>query len=167
MKLKLLEIPEEGLDIEGEESVDIDGAPARALLSARVLKAGKDIFIKGEISAGFSLACSRCLKDFEGDMTFIVDLALRPADEASGQGHELTHEELNTGFYRDDEIDLSEITKEQVLLNMPMKPLCSDACKGFCPMCGANRNEQDCGCGVKGFDPRLQALKKYFDKRKE
>jgi len=91
-----------------------------------------------------------------------------PADaEEDKEGHELASDELNTGFYRDGEIDLEEISGEQVLLNVSMKPLCSDSCKGICPHCGKDLNEGPCQCAPEKGDARMQDLKKYFEKRKE
>lgn len=167
MKLKLLEIPEEGLEIEDRETVETDGAPAAATLKARVEKAGRDVFLKGTVSASLSLVCSRCLGEFQSDADIPLDLAFCPEDEEQEEGHELTRGELDTGFYRDDVIDLGEIVKEQVLLNIPMKPLCREECKGICPRCGTNLNAGECGCDVGGVDPRLQGLRKYFEKGKE
>jgi uncharacterized protein len=74
---------------------------------------------------------------------------------------------METGFYRGDELDLTEVTKEQVLLGLPMKPLCSESCKGLCPACGADLNLGPCGCGGKAVDQRFQALEKLLKKGKE
>ncbi len=53
------------------------------------------------------------------------------------------------------------------MLSVPMKPLCSDECKGICPSCGANLNAAGCGCRIERVDDRMAALKKYFEDRKE
>ena len=56
-------------------------------------------------------------------------------------------------------IDLGEVMREQFFLALPMKPLCRPECKGLCPICGANRNRQECGCREEWVDPRLAGLK--------
>jgi uncharacterized protein len=169
MKIKVSEIPEEGLDIDAEEALEADdsGAVSKARLNLRVEKSGADVFVSGKISARVSLSCSRCLKHLGRDLSVPVNLAYSPADAVSEEAHELSPDELNTGFYRDDEIDLGEVSREQVLLNVPMKPLCSDACKGICPKCGADLNEKDCGCDLGRVDHRFQILEKFLKKGKE
>jgi uncharacterized protein len=169
VKIIVQDIPDEGIEIEDEEAFEEeDGLRSRALLTVRVERAGADVFIRGEARAGLVLTCSRCLEDFTGEIGFPVDLAYCPERGAGGQeSHELSPDELETGFYSGEDIDLREITKEQVLLNMPMKPLCAETCKGICPGCGANLNAGDCGCDLKGADPRFGALRDFFKKRKE
>ena len=61
--------------------------------------------------------------------------------------------------YKDDVIDLGEVMREQFFLALPMKPLCRPDCKGLCPICGANRNRQQCECREEWVDPRLAGLK--------
>ena len=61
--------------------------------------------------------------------------------------------EIDISFYRDDEIDLSELLREQFYLALPMKPLCREDCRGLCPQCGVNRNTGTCDCGP-GWDDR-------------
>lgn len=56
------------------------------------------------------------------------------------------------------ELDLAELCRTDVLLQIPMKHLCNENCKGLCPQCGANLNEKVCGCNKKTVDPRLAAL---------
>jgi uncharacterized protein len=170
MKIQVSEIPDEGMDIEDEESIETEtgGIASTAFLKLRVDKIGTEVRIKGSIEAGLSLQCSRCLKAFRSDLTVPVDLVFVPAEEVEKEeGHELASDELNTGFYREGELDLGEISGEQILLNVSMKPLCSESCKGICPICGTDLNEGTCQCSLNKGDDRMQALKKYFEKRKE
>jgi uncharacterized protein len=55
---------------------------------------------------------------------------------------------------------VDDVVREQVLLDLPLRVLCSDDCMGLCPRCGADRNAGSCGCGVDsgGVDVRLAAL---------
>ena len=56
-------------------------------------------------------------------------------------------------------LDLKEIIREQILLNLPEQVFCTPDCKGLCPKCGANRNLIDCNCNETEIDPRWAALK--------
>ena len=60
---------------------------------------------------------------------------------------------------RHEEIDLEQPIRDLVVPDLPLVPLCDDACLGLCPSCGANRNEEPCHCGSKGRDPRWDALR--------
>ena len=68
-------------------------------------------------------------------------------------------DDLETSYYRDDQIDLNELLREQFYLALPMKPLCREDCQGLCPVCGINRNTATCGCELSWEDPRLAPLK--------
>jgi uncharacterized protein len=57
----------------------------------------------------------------------------------------------------DDRVDLGPLVRDAIVLELPMAPLCRDDCAGLCPVCGANRNEGDCGC-VAPRDPRWANL---------
>ena len=55
-------------------------------------------------------------------------------------------------------IGLEDVATEQLYLNLPLKPICSPACKGLCPECGTNRNLGACECVTEDVDPRLAPL---------
>jgi uncharacterized protein len=54
---------------------------------------------------------------------------------------------------------LDDLVKEEILLALPGHVLCSESCKGICPLCGADRNLADCGCESKQVDDRWEKLK--------
>jgi uncharacterized metal-binding protein YceD (DUF177 family) len=60
------------------------------------------------------------------------------------------------------EIDMAPYIWETMILNLPERVLCAEGCRGLCPVCGANRNEKDCGCSEDDSDPRLEVLKKFM-----
>ena len=72
---------------------------------------------------------------------------------------EVQDEDLDTSYYRDDQIDLNELLREQFYLALPMKPLCREDCAGLCPQCGTNLNTGTCQCTTEWEDPRLAPLK--------
>ena len=61
-------------------------------------------------------------------------------------------------------IDLDEIIYTNLFLNLPSKQLCSDDCKGLCPICGGNLNKTDCGCKSDTTDPRFDILDNLLGK---
>ena len=80
----------------------------------------------------------------------------------TGEGeHKISDDDLSIAYYRDDQIQLGDLVREQLRLAAPMKPLCSDDCRGLCPVCGANRNEMTCDCDTSWLDPRLDRLRMF------
>lgn len=138
-------------------------------LSMDVEKAGQEAFtVRGTAASTLELVCSRCLEPFTLPVSVQFDLRYVPQAENAGEGeHEVAEDDLTTAFYRDGELDVVELLREQFQLALPMKPLCQEACQGLCPQCGANRNRTDCGCAPQWEDPRLSALKGLLTRPKE
>jgi len=132
--------------------------PAHARL--KVALHGDRVRVTGHVSAELETACSRCLKPVGFDVDKDVDLEYWPDPEVEKEGEEisLSYDELSIGFYRDDQLDLSGVISEQIVLEIPMKPVCEEACQGLCPQCGADLNETACACEPVTSDPRWDAL---------
>jgi uncharacterized protein len=116
----------------------------------------------GTVRTRLELACSRCLEPFSLPIDSAFDLRYLPVDAAAGSEHdrEVREDDLDASVYRDDQIDLDELLREQFYLALPMKPLCRDDCAGLCPQCGTNRNTGTCSCTPQWEDPRLAPLKR-------
>jgi uncharacterized protein len=121
----------------------------------------KDRFrLVGTVKTELELACSRCLEPFRLPVNATFDLRYLPASEASTEpDREVEENDLETSFYRDDQIDLNELLREQFYLALPMKPLCRDDCRGLCAQCGTNLNTGTCDCAPAWEDPRLAPLR--------
>ena len=114
----------------------------------------------GTVRTELELLCSRCLEPFRFPVDLAFDQRYLPQSEASAdQETEVEEDDLETSFYRDEEIDLNELLREQFYLALPMKPLCREDCRGLCPQCGTNLNTGTCDCGPGWEDPRFAALK--------
>jgi uncharacterized protein len=168
MKILISDIPKEGLDVDIQETIQSGtfSAPVKARL--RIEKVDAEIVVKGDMTAEITLQCSRCLNEFSRTTSVPVDVVYHPVEELKGKDYrEITSEELDSDFYSGEELDLLELLKEQVVLNIPMKPLCTDACKGICPECGADLNIETCSCSIRNIDPRFEGLRKLFKEGKE
>ncbi len=116
--------------------------------------------VVGRLSGELELSCSRCLEPFTLPIVTDFDLRYVPRVENAGEGEqEVEEDDLATTYYSNDEIDLSQLMMEQFQLALPMKPLCTEGCKGLCPQCGTNLNTGTCSCSQKWEDPRFAALK--------
>jgi uncharacterized protein len=130
----------------------------------------KDRFrLEGTARTVLELTCSRCLEPFRMPVDAAFDLRYLPASEGAADGEqEVTEDDLDTSVYRDDQIDLNEVLREQFYLALPMKPLCREDCAGLCPRCGTNRNTGSCSCVTEPEDPRLaplRGLKEVVDRK--
>ena len=125
----------------------------------------KDKFrLVGATQTELELGCSRCLEPFRLTVDAPFDLRYLPFSAASTEPErEVEEEDLETGYYRDDQIDLNQLLREQFYLALPMKPLCREDCKGLCSHCGTNLNLGSCDCAPAWEDPRLAALKALKD----
>ena len=116
--------------------------------------------LTGTVRTELELPCSRCLELFRLPVDATFDQRFLPAAEmASEEEREVQEDDFENSYYRDDQIDLNELLREQFYLTLPMKPLCRDTCSGLCPQCGTNLNTGTCACATGWEDPRLAPLK--------
>jgi uncharacterized protein len=124
--------------------------------------------VTGTVQTRLRLECGRCLEPFEVPVDSAFELRYVPATANTGDAErEVEEDDLTTAFYKDDRLDLGELMHEQFVLALPMKPLCSEGCKGLCPQCGTNLNNASCGCSPAWKDPRLAALQGLLDKKEQ
>jgi uncharacterized protein len=163
MILRVSEIPDEGLSIEGVAAFPRpyqDLAWTLRALSLRVERDGADILVRGRLGASVPLVCGRCLEPFAVEVQARVDTRFAPAPAARRDEEvELSADDLEVDFYADDLLDLTRLLQTETELGLPMKPLCRADCRGLCPVCGGNRNVTPCACESRPPDPRLAALK--------
>ena len=118
------------------------------VVDAALAWASDTIVVTADVATRWVGTCRRCLADASGSL---VAEHVREVYEAGSDGEE-------TYDMRGDEVDLSPLVRDAVLLGLPPAPLCSEGCKGLCPACGANRNADDCSCDTEPIDPRWAAL---------
>lgn len=171
--IKVDEITEEGLDLEWEEDrpsimaylkkfsridFDLEG-PLRT--KARVWKVGQSVVIQATVQTILQLHCVRCLKEFPCPLSSALNLTLVPSKKAPYEEEvELKEEEMESTFFGGREVHLSEISCEQIFLDLPYQPLCDEACKGLCPVCGKDLNLSVCDCTPDELGSGFSVLKK-------
>lgn len=123
---------------------------------------GRDVRVALSLNTVAVLSCSRCLRSFPFPVYANSRLTLCriPPEVAAKEELELSLEDLDTGYFEGEEIDLSDLIHEQIVLAFPMKPLCREECLGLCPQCGADLNTEPCQCGESKPDPRWEPLLK-------
>jgi len=167
MKLDVSHVPEWGLDVDVEldaREIDLSDAGAELggdlRLRGQVRKAGDEMVLAGKLRAVFNLVCSRCLKNFVQPLEFDVSATyIQTPQTRPGVRVEADFNEYARITFVHDEIDLVSGIREDLVLNIPVKPLCKQDCRGLCAQCGADLNEGQCSCRKETVDPRLAALR--------
>src|SRR5688572_13678988 len=130
-------------------------------LSMDVQKSGGDTYqVAGRARTSLELDCGRCLEPFFVPVDATFDLRYVPQAHNTGEDErQIQEEDLATAYHREGLLDVTELLREQFQLAVPMKPLCTEDCRGLCPTCGTNLNKTKCECAPKWEDPRLAPLK--------
>jgi len=177
VKIIISNIPDEGLNLQfrkdsdwfrdllpdrGKSDFSLQGVDVRCA----VKKMRESVFIEGNLEATVVANCSRCLEVTNFPIKSSFRYTFVPAKDRLTE-EELSSEDLEYGFYQDDVIDLDGLIFEQIVLQIPIKVLCKDTCKGLCPYCGIDINTASCGCRSEFIDERLAVLKnlKISDKK--
>jgi uncharacterized protein len=125
----------------------------------------QDIRLRGNLSAGLELSCARCLEPVVQNVTRDFELLYRPLGTDAGRDElSVTDAEAEIGYYEGEGLLLEDVLREQVLLALPLKVTCREDCKGLCPHCGKNLNQEQCSCAVPLEDPRWSALKEIRER---
>ena len=180
MYIRVSEIPGGGLDLfasRGKASIPrvlegMDPAPLRELrlLDADMLLTVEkgDLWIEGSFEAQGVGLCDRCsdpvtLRIGKAFQTFLMP---KSRDRSPAASVELHEEDLDVGYYDGTGVETNDVLWEQVALELPLKVVCSEACRGVCPACGKSRNTEACSC-VAGDAPGPFDILKNLKGKKE
>jgi len=169
----LREIPASGLprkyDLGGDFArsvlADTEASPETAHLAADLIlyKSGVEVVARGRVDGELGMVCSRCVGPARVTISAPFEILFLPrdADVPEPDEEDLEADEPDVIAYDDEQIDIEETLREELLLALPYAPLCSEACKGLCPTCGKDLNEGPCDCPDTDHttDERLASLK--------
>jgi uncharacterized protein len=170
MKIHVTKIPEEGLKLdclkEGnwfrEVVPDADeiGFSLQAVHASFLVRRTEGaVIVEGRVETVVQVACSRCLDDAQIPVRTSFRYTFLPADEMVLQDQELNAEDIEFGFFEGEMIDLDPVIYEQIVLQIPMKTLCREDCRGLCTRCGTNLNVSGCECDTAQGDERFAVLR--------
>jgi uncharacterized protein len=151
--------------IPGGEELGIVGAVRGALT---VTNTGRLLVLRGSFRGRVRLQCSRCLELVVQNVEGLLEEEFAshtpgvhaPADTVD-------QEEPEEAAYAEGMLDLTELLRQQILLNVPLRPVCRPDCRGLCPTCGRDLNEGDCGCPRPGAHGPLAALGRMIDEKRK
>jgi len=151
-RLDLEESPE-GLNLEAEGATFEKPVKVELLVS----KSQDQLICRGKAITSVKLECSRCLIEYEqslsSDLDFVIDLS-GSLEKTNPEEEDYFVADHSSNFF-----EIDALVREAIILSLPLKPLCSDACKGLCPICGIDLNRSQCDCVKESTDPRWDGLK--------
>jgi uncharacterized protein len=178
MKILVEDIPPDGLEMSFPGDVDVLSealATVPALGSIRVdpfvigqvhvARSGEDFVLTAAFKARTLLECARCLTQFELPVVMDTRLVLHPIATERPTEEDLVESDPDLVLFHGPEIDVGRIILQEILLEVPMKPLCKPSCPGLCSQCGAPKGSKQCTCSDRSaIDQRLEALATLKDK---
>ena len=123
--------------------------------SGTVRREAGAVLLEMEALFRLRMPCDRCAEEFERDYRYSFRHRLARSLEEKDNDEYLTLD----GY----DLDVDELLRADILLELPTKYLCRPDCRGLCPVCGKNLNEGSCGCEKRQIDPRLEVLKQLID----
>ena len=139
------------------------GDPVRfvgpATLSGTYVYDGKTFRVDAEAEASYETTCARCNRPMVQKLSFSF------TEHFVRSVYKTPDDELYP--YEGEKLDLSEAFFDNLFLEMPMTSVCSESCKGLCPICGANLNLGQCDCQNNKIDARFSALESLLNDHKE
>lgn len=168
-------LSQEGKELEVEAVYESDSFktkefdyPISAKKSVKLLLAGmgKSKFsLKAETEITLDIPCSRCLEPVKSNVFInssrIIDMKSLEEGNEDDDSLELRN------FISGKTLDVDKFIYGEILVNLPMKVLCKEDCKGICNRCGMNLNHNECGCDTTELDPRMAKILDVFNSFKE
>jgi uncharacterized protein len=172
LKISVSKIPEGGRELQLEKDgswfksflpeMELSGFVLDRIDVACTIRRMKEtVFIDGTVAANLETSCCRCLETTHLPVSSSFKYTFSPPPDQPREEWELSAEDLDFAYYEEDIIDMDTLIFEQIALQIPVKPLCMEGCKGLCPHCGINLNVTSCQCGTENFDERLAVLKQF------
>ena len=140
-------VPSESLDLTYEEAKFIQPLSCRVGLFRQ---GGDNIYITTDVNTTILVECRRCINPLEVDIVTTLDLLFSMGNVSSEP------DEDDQRYYDGETLDISEDVRRALVLEIPTWSLCSEACRGLCPECGADLNATECSCEMTD-EPSLPA----------
>lgn len=123
----------------------------------------RKLLMEGKAILALEIPCNRCLEPVVCPFTLDICQELDMNQTEEERVESLDEQPYVSGY----NLDVDQLLSNELLLNLPMKVLCSDDCQGICNRCGANLNHGACSCDQSSPDPRMSVIQDLFQQFKE
>lgn len=134
---------------DGLVKIPVDGGLHFHMMIEHIGK--EEVLVQGSIKAGFQLICDRCTKTVDYNLNSEFNRCIKLMDEEE------------CAYLDGVVLDVRKFINIEFLSEFPQKVLCNDDCKGLCPTCGIDLNNEECTCDKGHVDIRMAHLKDLFD----
>lgn len=117
---------------------------------------GGTIELEAKGLAVLKFVCDRCAEEYSRDISFDIDEDFKENERFSDAESNIENPDII--YFSGDTLNLDEYVYSSLVISLPGKHLCSDDCKGLCPLCGVNLNHSSCSCNTEVTDPRFDIL---------
>jgi uncharacterized protein len=168
MILELDKLLSEDTRLVGDEVVMVPDATGTEIridcrVEVGVRKAGESFYIHADLIGNLTTNCHKCLEEFQHRVTPSFDVVVQRSRTGvateSREGDDFISLPYGTTRF-----SLESYIYENLVLDIPMKILCRDDCRGLCSGCGVNLNAEKCRCDAPA-EPGWDALKKLAKKQ--
>jgi uncharacterized protein len=157
MRYKIKDIGDEGVEIRvpitaawlESECPDLEAKPGPTglTLTGRLDRSGEDYLLRGDLRGELEMTCGRCLEPAKVEVDVPVAVSYVEKDEHQDEDDdEADDDDGDVLTFENGQIDLGPEIHDEILLALPIGPLCRPECAGICPVCGGNRNLNPCDC---------------------
>ncbi len=149
LKIDIRNLPKEGSSLEFHlkgEDVAVKEVIGDTFVKFEICKNGNSYDMKGFMEYKLSLICSRCLREItqQKKKEFNLEFKEKAGYAVMGKFNRKTSEAENEYIVENSCLNLGSFLRDEIILSIALKPLCSEECKGLCSVCGANLNEFTC-----------------------
>lgn len=136
--------------------------------SFTVTNTGRLLVLRGSLTAAVKLQCGRCLEPsvLRLEVPLSEEFSTRPPAQ-SLEEKTIDVEEPERAAFRENILDLTELVRQNIIINLPIQPLCREECAGICSRCGSNLNAGPCACPPPANEGLLAALGRLIEPRQE
>ena len=115
-------------------------------INGKVLNIGGTLEISAKIRGSYKTECSRC-----GEPV-VMELSSELFESLENDFSDIDEECITISG---NVMDISGSIEACIFGDIPMQFLCSEECKGLCPVCGINLNKNEGNCATTVYDPRF------------
>lgn len=134
-------------EIEWERGQEIPVDPV--VLKGTLARVRRGFDLDATLTGRVTLTCVRCLESFEYPLVFPFHLMFVEGERPEAGETQVQAGDCDLYAHANGKVDLSAVAREQLYLQLPLKPVCRESCRGLCPACGEDLNHGTCRCSAQ------------------